>query len=99
MRAAALVIAGEGCIDDHSFGGKIVGELVRRAHESGVPIHAVVGSSKLSEEARERLGLQRVWIASTLDELATAGRELGAAVAAALVGETGRTGQLRPSDS
>jgi glycerate kinase len=83
MRAAALVIAGEGCIDDQSFGGKIVGELVRRAHDADVPVHAVVGSSKLDEEARRRSGLQCVWIASTLDELSVAGRELGAAVAAA----------------
>ncbi|MEA2233353.1 MAG: glycerate 2-kinase [Solirubrobacteraceae bacterium] len=83
MRAAALVIAGEGCIDDQSFGGKIVGELVRRAHEARVPIHAVVGSSKLDEATWRRSGLQRVWIASTLDELSAVGRELGAAVAAA----------------
>ncbi|MDX6708720.1 MAG: glycerate 2-kinase [Solirubrobacteraceae bacterium] len=83
MRAAALVIAGEGCIDDQSFGGKIVGELVRRAREADVPIHAVVGSSKLDEEAWRRSGLERVWIASTLDELSAAGRELAAAVVAA----------------
>ncbi|HEX8158307.1 MAG TPA: glycerate kinase [Solirubrobacteraceae bacterium] len=83
MRAATLVIAGEGCIDDQSFGGKIVGELVRRAHEARVAIHAVVGSSKLDDEALERSGLERVWIASTLDELVRVGRELGAAVAAA----------------
>ncbi|MEY2514306.1 MAG: glycerate 2-kinase, partial [bacterium] len=31
LRAAQLAVAGEGCIDSQSFGGKIVGELVRRA--------------------------------------------------------------------
>jgi glycerate 2-kinase len=83
IRPAALVIAGEGCIDDQSFGGKIVGELVRRSYAAGVPIQAVVGSSKLSDQAWARSGLQRVWIASTLDELRGVGREIGATVAAA----------------
>jgi len=77
MRAAQLVIAGEGCIDDQSFGGKIVGELVRRARSAAVPIHAVVGTSRLSDEAAAAAGLERVWTASTLDEITAAGRELG----------------------
>jgi glycerate 2-kinase len=83
MRAAQLVVAGEGCIDAHSFGGKIVGELVRRALEAGVPIHAVVGRSRLSPPEWASAGLQRVWTASTLDEIEGAGRDLGCAVAAA----------------
>jgi glycerate kinase len=78
MQAAQLVIAGEGCIDDQSFGGKIVGELVRRARAAAVPIHAVAGTSALSEEAVAAAGLERVWTASTLDEITAAGRELGA---------------------
>jgi glycerate 2-kinase len=78
MQAAQLVIAGEGCIDDQSFGGKIVGELVRRARAAAVPIHAVAGTSTLSEEAAAAAGLERVWRASTLDEITAAGRELGA---------------------
>jgi len=77
MRAAPLAVAGEGCVDEQSFGGKIVGELVRRA---GVPIHAVAGSSKLDEDDWPRLGLQRVWVASALDEIEAAAHELGASV-------------------
>ena len=80
MRASQLVVAGEGCIDEQSFGGKVVGELVRRAHAAGVPIHAVAGSTTLPEAQWARVGLERVWTASTLDEIAAAGRELGAAV-------------------
>ncbi|MDP1849765.1 MAG: glycerate kinase [Solirubrobacteraceae bacterium] len=80
MRAAQLVVAGEGCLDEQSFGGKIVGELVRRAGAAGVPIHAVVGTSRLSPEAAGRAGLARVWTASTLDELAAAGQALGQAL-------------------
>ena len=78
MRAAQLVVAGEGCIDEQSFGGKVVGELVRRAQAAGVAIHAVAGMSGLSAEEAAAAGLERVWIASTLEEIAAAGRALGA---------------------
>ncbi|HEV7805544.1 MAG TPA: glycerate kinase [Solirubrobacteraceae bacterium] len=81
LRASQLAVAGEGCIDEQSFGGKIVGELVRRARVARVPIHAVVGTSRLSEHDRARAGLERVWTASTLEEIEEAGRELGAAAA------------------
>ena len=53
LREAQLVVAGEGRLDEQSFGGKIVGELARRARRAGVPIHAVVGDSLL-ERARTR---------------------------------------------
>jgi glycerate kinase len=79
MRAAQLVVAGEGCIDEQSFGGKIVGELARRTRLAGVPIHAVAGTSRLSDAACERAGIARVWVASTLAEIEAAGREPGAA--------------------
>jgi glycerate kinase len=79
MRAARLVIAGEGCIDEQSFGGKIVGELGRRARAAAVPIHVVVGASRLSQDEAAAAGLARVWTASTLDEITAAGRALGGA--------------------
>lgn len=80
LREAQLVVAGEGCLDEQSFGGKIVGELVRRSRAACVPIHAVVGSSKLAEENWPHVGLQRVWSASALDEIQAAGHELGASL-------------------
>ncbi|MGI9099244.1 MAG: glycerate kinase family protein [Solirubrobacteraceae bacterium] len=80
MRSAQLVVGGEGRIDEQSFGGKVVGELVRRAHAADVPIHAVAGSTTLPEAQWARVGLERVWTASTLDEIEAAGRALGAAV-------------------
>ena len=79
IAAAQLVVAGEGRLDEQSFAGKIVGELVRRARAAGVPVHAVVGSSSLSEEAAAQAGLDRVWTASTLDDITAAGRALGEA--------------------
>ena len=80
MRAAQLVVAGEGRVDEQSFGGKVVGELVRRARVVGVPVHAVAGSTTLREADWARVGLRRVWTASTLEEIAAAGRALGGAV-------------------
>ncbi|MEA2142468.1 MAG: glycerate 2-kinase [Solirubrobacteraceae bacterium] len=79
MRTAQLVVAGEGCLDEQSFGGKIVGELVRRAGAAGVAVHAVVGTSRLSDDEAARFGLRRVWTASTFEQLVAAGRALGEA--------------------
>ena len=81
MRAAQLVVAGEGCLDEQSFGGKIVGELVRRAGAAGVAVHAVVGTSRLSDDAAACAGLARVWTASTLEQISAAGQALGQACA------------------
>jgi glycerate kinase len=80
MRAAQLVVAGEGCIDEQSLRGKIVGELVRRARDVGVPIHAVVGSRRLDDEQAAAAGLERIWTASTLEEIEAAGRAIGESV-------------------
>ena len=79
IAAAQLVVAGEGRIDAQSFGGKIVGELVRRARAATVPIHAVVGSSAISQDEAAAAGLERVWIASTPEEITAVGRALGEA--------------------
>ena len=81
MRAAQLVVAGEGCLDEQSFGGKIVGELVRRARAAGVPVHAVVGNEPA---ARERVRRARAssasGTASTLAQIEAAGRAIGASL-------------------
>lgn len=82
MREAQIVVAGEGCVDEQSFGGKVVGELVRRARTAGVPIHAVVGTSRLSADAAAAAGLAGVWTASTLDEIKAAGCAVGEAAPA-----------------
>jgi glycerate kinase len=76
MRAAQVVVAGEGCVDEQSFGGKVVGELVRRARVAAVPVHVVAGSTRLEASAWAPAGLERVWVASTLAEIEAAGRAL-----------------------
>ena len=76
LRAAQLVIAGEGCIDEQSFGGKIVGELARRARAARVPICAVAGTSGLPDADLASAGIERVRIASTLAEIEAAAEAL-----------------------
>ena len=77
LARAQLLVAGEGCLDAQSFGGKVVGELARRARAAGVPACVVAGSTLLSDGESERSGLARVVVASTLEEIETAGRQLG----------------------
>ncbi len=48
VRAADLVITGEGRLDATSFEGKVVGSVARLAHRSGVPTWAVVGAAEPS---------------------------------------------------
>ena len=92
IAAAQLVVAGEGRLDEQSFGGKIVGELVRRARCAAVPIHAVVGTSAICDDEAAAAGLERVWTASTLEEITAAGRLLGEAALA----QRGTHGSARP---
>jgi len=48
VRAAGLVITGEGRLDATSFEGKVVGSVARLARRSGVPTWAVVGAAEPS---------------------------------------------------
>jgi glycerate 2-kinase len=82
MRAAELVVTGEGRIDDQSFGGKVVGELARRTCVAGVPLHVVAGSTTLDAGGGRAAGLAGLWIAPTLAEIEAAGRALAVAATA-----------------
>jgi glycerate kinase len=77
MRAARAVVPGEGKLDSQTLEGKIVGEVGRRARQAGVPLHAVVGKDELDRFGRRMIDLQRVLVATTLEELEAAGEELG----------------------
>ena len=80
LRAAQLVVAGEGCLDEQSLGGKVVGELVRRARAAGRADPRGRRLEPADARGRRRApGIERVWIASTLEEIEAAGRSLGAA--------------------
>jgi glycerate kinase len=78
---AALVVTGEGRLDDQTLEGKVVAEVAARCRALGVPCYAVVGESALEREGLERLGVTAVREATTLPEL----REVGARLARAAV--------------
>ena len=76
---AALVVTGEGRLDEQTLEGKVVAEVAARCRSLGVPCYAVVGESALGRAGLDRLGLSGVREATTLTEL----REAGAQVARA----------------
>ena len=51
LRAADLVITGEGRLDDTSFDGKVIGGLTELCHAEGKPIAAIVGTLDIDDES------------------------------------------------
>ena len=78
LRRARAVVTGEGRLDEQSLAGKALSEVATRARQSGVPCHAIVGSSALDRFGLRILDLQAVLEAGDGAELATAGRRLAA---------------------
>lgn len=76
LRRARAVVTGEGRLDEQSLAGKALSEVATRARQSGVPCHAIVGSSALDPFDLRILDLQAVLEAGAADELAAAGRRL-----------------------
>jgi glycerate kinase len=77
-RAASLVVTGEGRLDEQTLAGKAVGEVAKRCRAAQIACRAVVGELALEPAAVARLGLVGVLEATTLDELADAGRRIAA---------------------
>ncbi len=76
MRAARAVVTGEGKLDLQSLGGKLISEVATRARQAGVPCHAVVGTRELDSFGARILDLQAVLVATTVQEIESAGRRL-----------------------
>jgi glycerate 2-kinase len=76
LSAASLVVSGEGKLDEQTLTGKAIAELARRCRRADRPFHVVVGTSVLGTGAVKQLGLASVRLASTLEELEHAGRDL-----------------------
>ncbi len=51
LEGADLVITGEGCLDDSSSAGKVVGGVASIASDLGVPVLAIVGSDDRSDRS------------------------------------------------
>jgi glycerate kinase len=80
LAAAAHVVSGEGKLDEQTLTGKAIAEVARRCREAERPLHVVVGTNALDDAAVAELGLASVQEATDLEELAAAGRALGARV-------------------
>lgn len=76
LAQADAVIVGEGCLDDQSIEGKIVGALADRCQAASVPVHAIVGSTRLSEEQALQAGLASVHVAPELNDVRAAARQV-----------------------
>ena len=81
MRAARAVITGEGRLDQQTLQGKLVGEIGTRTRQAGVPLHAIVGSDGLDAFGKRMIDLQRVYEATTLEEIEAAAERLGGELA------------------
>ena len=81
MRASRAVITGEGRLDQQTLQGKLVGEIGTRTRQAGVPLHAIVGSDGLDAFGKRMIDLQRVYEATTLEEIEAAAERLGGELA------------------
>jgi glycerate kinase len=84
MRAARAVVTGEGKLDEQTLQGKLVGEIGTRARQSGVPLHAIVGTDALDAFGKRMIDLMRVFEATDLDAMEAAGETLGRELAEGL---------------
>ena len=76
MRGSAIVVTGEGSLDEQTLQGKIVGEVATRSRQGGVPCHAIVGRDQLDPFGERIIDLASVTEATTLDEIRRAGAAL-----------------------
>ena len=84
MRASRAVVTGEGKLDEQTLQGKLVGEIGTRARQSGVPLHAIVGTDRLDAFGKRMIDLMRVIEATDLAEMEAAGEALGTELAEGL---------------
>jgi glycerate 2-kinase len=81
MRIANAVVSGEGQLDAQSFLGKVIGEIAARTREAGVPLHAIVGRSRMELADARSAGLEGVSEASTLKEIEATSHHVAAEIA------------------
>jgi glycerate kinase len=84
MRASRAVVTGEGTLDEQTLQGQLVGEIGTRARQSGVPLHAIVGTDRLDPFGKRMIDLMRVIEATDLEEMEAAGEALGTELAEGL---------------
>jgi glycerate 2-kinase len=77
MSATDAVVTGEGRIDAQTLEGKLVGEVAARCKAARTPLHVIAGADELGPVGARAAGLASVRVATTLEEIAAAGGELG----------------------
>jgi len=82
ISAAALVVGGEGRLDNTTLEGKVLAVLARRCREADRPLHAVVGCDASDAAVRDELSLSSISEAGDVEALERA--------AAALAGQADR---------
>lgn len=82
VATARAVITGEGRLDVQTLSGKIVSEVSARARRAGVPCYAVVGQCTATPDEVLELNLEQAIEATNLEEMESAGRQLGELLAA-----------------
>ena len=65
IAGAGLVVTGEGCLDDSSYEGKVVGGVLARAARHGVPVLVVAGRIDTAPPA----GRTHLRVVSLVDEV------------------------------
>ncbi len=71
-----LVITGEGALDEQSLAGKLPVALAMRARALNIPVYAVVGTCRLSEEELAKVGFSRVFALDQMDPRCATDSEL-----------------------
>ncbi len=61
ISGADIIVTGEGRIDFQSAHGKAISGVCAHAKAKGVPVYAIVGSSKISDEDARSMGLDGVY--------------------------------------
>jgi glycerate kinase len=84
---ARVVVTGEGRCDDQTLHGKAPAAITHLARGFDVPVFLVAGEIAMSEEARDKLGVERSW---SLTDLADGDRARAIAEADRLLCEVGR---------
>jgi len=76
LAGADVVVSGEGRLDEQTLTGKAIAEVANRCRRQQIPLQIVAGANTLDAGQISRLGLARVFQATTLAELEGAGEEL-----------------------
>lgn len=61
IQQADAVIAGEGCVDETSFNGKLLSGIVQRCRQHQKPCYLVCGQSRLSADALKQQGVNSIF--------------------------------------